>query len=55
MQIEIAGGGRIDNDTRNIFVYGYSSAYGAAPHEVTAALIQRRYPMANIRFAYEGY
>ena len=55
LQVEISGGGRIDNDTRNIYIYGYSSAYGAAPHEVTAALIQRWYPMANITFAYKGY
>jgi len=55
LQVEVLGGGRIENDIQNIRVFGYSSAFGPAPHELAAALIQRSYPMSNITHSYSGY
>ncbi len=36
-------------------IYGFSSAFGPAPHEVTAALIRRWHPFAAVETSYEGY
>lgn len=57
---EPLGGGRIrhDDGAKAITVYGYSSAYGQAPHDLSAALIRQWYPMYtpdNITASYEGY
>lgn len=54
------GGGRIRHDpqARAIDVYGYSAAFGPAPHELAAALLARWYPLYdkdNITVSYEGY
>lgn len=49
------GGGRIDNDGKHIKVFGFSTAFGPAPHEISAALIRRAYPMADITTSYDGY
>lgn len=54
-KVEVLGGGRIENDIQSIRVFGYSSAFGAAPHELAAALIQRSYPMSAITPSYTGY
>ena len=56
----VLGGGRIRHDpqARAIDVYGYSAAFGPAPHELAAALLARWYPLYdkdNITVSYEGY
>ena len=61
MQVaEPLGGGRIshDPDADTINIYGYSSAYGQAPHDLSAAIVRKwfpLYPPGNITVSYEGY
>ena len=55
MQVEVLGGGRIENSVEQISVFGYSSAFGPAWHELTAALLRRAYPMAVITTSDMGY
>lgn len=52
-----AGGGRIEHypSQRIIAVYGYSAAFGQAPHHVTAALLRRWLPFHDITASYDGY
>lgn len=43
---------------RVVHVYGYSGAFGTAPHELSVALIRKWYPLYNpdhIYCSYEGY
>lgn len=51
------GGGRIEHYTqqRAVAVYGFSSAFGQAPHDVTAALLRRWLPLHDITVSYQGY
>ena len=54
------GGGRIrhDDGAKAIMIYGYSSAYGQAPHDLSAAIVRQWYPMyapEKITVSYEGY
>lgn len=54
------GGGRIrhDDGSKAINIYGYSSAYGQAPHDLSAAIVRQWYPMYapdKITVSYEGY
>ncbi|GAX75261.1 hypothetical protein CEUSTIGMA_g2706.t1 [Chlamydomonas eustigma] len=56
--IQSAPPGPADAATRNqrcLKIFGYSSAFGAAPHEVTAALVRKWHPFTNISTSYEGY
>jgi len=57
MRLEVVGGGRMEHhaEQRIISIYGYSAAFGQAPHEVTAALLQRWWPLHDITTSYEGY
>lgn len=60
LEVDVCGGGRMEHHAEQqvVQVYGYSSAFGAAPHEVTAALLSRAlplYPSASIVTSYEGY
>ena len=60
LRCEVLGGGRIEHHAEAgvISVYGYSAAFGPAPHEVTAALLRRWYPFYQpdaITISYEGY
>jgi hypothetical protein len=57
LEVEVLGGGRmeVEVEARRVRVYGYSAAFGPAPHEVTAALLRRWLPLAEIEWAYEGY
>lgn len=60
LQLEVLGGGRIEHHSEQgvISVYGYSAAFGPAPHEVSAALLRRWYPFydpAAITVSYSGY
>lgn len=56
-QVKVLGGGRItvDVDAQSIAIFGYSSAFGAAPHEISKALVQRWRPFAEVTSSYEGY
>ena len=36
-------------------VFGYSSAFGPAPHEVAAALLRKWLPLHAVETSYEGY
>jgi hypothetical protein len=51
------GGGRIEHysQQRALSVFGFSSAFGQAPHHVTAALLRRWLPLHDITASYEGY
>lgn len=57
VQVSVLGGGRISHDpaAAAIHVYGYSSAFGPAPHEVAAALLRRWLPLHTVTTSYEGY
>lgn len=60
LKVTPLGGGRIrhDPERRTIEVYGYSAAFGPAPHEVSAAMLHRWYPLydkESITVSYEGY
>ncbi|KAK9904943.1 hypothetical protein WJX75_006102 [Coccomyxa subellipsoidea] len=56
-QVVPVGGGRIafDEQKKTIDIYGYSSAYDQAPHDVTAVLIRRNYPFHAVSVSYSGY
>lgn len=47
-QVEPLGGGRIEMTGRTALIYGYSQAFGQAPHDVSAALVRRCYPLLNV-------
>lgn len=52
------GGGRIEHDPsqKEIYIYGYSSGYGTAVHDITAVLCKRAFPFyTKITVAYSGY
>ena len=53
------GGGRIkfEPEEKNIFVYGYSNAYGRyeGQHEKTVEILKNFYPDYNITWSNEGY
>lgn len=55
--LDVLGGGRIvvDDEIRQISVYGYSAAFGAAVHEVSRTILLQTYPLYGIGVSYEGY
>ena len=55
MTLEPLGGGRIERSKDKIKVYGYSVAFGAAPHEISKRLIKIWHPFSDIEISYEGY
>ncbi|KAK9804810.1 hypothetical protein WJX72_006897 [[Myrmecia] bisecta] len=57
LKVEPLGGGRIEHhaDTKVISIYGYSSAFGQAPHAVTAGLVRKWFPLHDVTVSYEGY
>jgi len=61
--VEVLGGGRMqviskslekENDLL-IKIYGYSAAFGQAPHSVTAEILRRVDPCLEVEVSYEGY
>jgi hypothetical protein len=54
-QVDPLGGGRISVEGRAATVYGYSQAFGQAPHDVSAALVRRCYPLLDVAVSWEGY
>jgi phosphohistidine phosphatase len=60
LTVDVLGGGRIEHypEQQMLSVYGYSAAFGPAPHEVTAAILQRWFPFYapdGITISYQGY
>jgi phosphohistidine phosphatase len=60
LQLDVLGGGRIEHypDQGVLSVYGYSAAFGPAPHELAAAVLRQWYPFygsKGISVSYEGY
>jgi NADH pyrophosphatase NudC (nudix superfamily) len=55
MTIEPLGGGRIERVDNKVYIYGYSVAFGVAPHEISRRIIQMWHPLAEISHSYEGY
>ncbi|KXZ47337.1 hypothetical protein GPECTOR_36g61 [Gonium pectorale] len=64
LQVTPLGGGRMRHEPEagpggvRLEVYGYSAAFGPAPHELVAALVHRWYPLydrQSITVSYEGY
>lgn len=57
LRLETVGGGRMNHvmDERMIHIYGYSVAFGQAPHDVTADIIRRAMPFHDVVVSYEGY
>jgi phosphohistidine phosphatase len=60
LSVDVLGGGRIEHypEQQVLSVYGYSAAFGPAPHEVAAALLHRWFPFygaAGISISYDGY
>lgn len=59
LNVDILGGGRIEHRVGEaVHIYGYSSAFGPAPHEVSAALVRRWFPFYDpraVKCSYEGY
>ncbi|CAL8464400.1 g3935 [Coccomyxa elongata] len=56
-QLVPLGGGRIafNEENKTISIYGYSSAYDQAPHDITAVLVRRSYPFHTVSVSYSGY
>lgn len=57
LRLEVVGGGRMEHQAEVglVSIYGFSAAFGQAPHEVSAALLQRWWPLHEVTVAYEGY
>lgn len=57
VQVQVLGGGRMEHhsDQRALSIYGYSSAFGQAPHDVTAAITRKWLPLHDIHVSYDGY
>lgn len=57
LRVAPLGGGRLELDSiqKTIHIYGFSSAFGQAVHEVAAALLKRWLPFHTVTVSYEGY
>jgi ADP-ribose pyrophosphatase YjhB (NUDIX family) len=57
LRVEALGGGRMEYRPQEaaLAIYGYSMAFGPAPHEVAAALVADRHPLLAISTSYDGY
>jgi phosphohistidine phosphatase len=60
LNLEPLGGGRIEHfaGEGKVHVFGYSVAFGAAVHEVTAAILRSQFPLyrpQDVTASYEGY
>lgn len=56
-ELDVLGGGRmqIDCKKKSIQIYGYSAAFGQAPHEISACIIRRDLPFHDVHISYDGY
>ena len=57
VDMDVLGGGRIEIDvpTKRVSIYGFSAAFGQAPHEVTAAILKASLPFHTFNVSYDGY
>lgn len=60
LQVDPLGGGRIEHwpDQGVLSIYGYSAAFGPAPHEVSCAIVRDWYPFYDdnsVSVSYDGY
>eukprot|EP00890_Picochlorum_soloecismus_P000828 jgi/Picsp_1/1746/NSC_05218-R1_nad+ diphosphatase len=57
IELEVLGGGRIkvEASDRSIHVYGYSAAFGQAPHDITGAILRANLPFHSVNVSYDGY
>lgn len=57
VQLKVLGGGRMEHhpDQKVLSIFGYSTGFGQAPHEVTAAIAKRWLPLHDVTISYEGY
>jgi phosphohistidine phosphatase len=61
LHLGVLGGGRIEHEPHSkpcVHVFGYSSAFGSAVHEVSAVIIRRAFPFyvaEDVTVSYEGY
>ena len=57
IDLEVLGGGRIkvEASNRSIHVYGYSAAFGQAPHDITGAILRANLPFHSVHVSYDGY
>lgn len=53
--VEVLGGGRMEVLGTLNRVYGYSAAFGQAPHHITAGLLLRWNPFLDVDVSYDGY
>mmetsp|Transcript_7512 Transcript_7512/g.15075 ORF Transcript_7512/g.15075 Transcript_7512/m.15075 type:complete len:603 (-) Transcript_7512:143-1951(-) len=56
-ELEVLGGGRIKvcPSTRTISIFGFSSAFSQAPHEITGCILRASLPFHHIHVSYDGY
>ena len=58
IKVECVGGGRIfhEPEKKDIFVFGYSQAFGRPDHQISVDLLKQAYPdYLQITFSNEGY
>ena len=57
LHLDVLGGGRIQVDAtdNSISVFGFSAAFGQAPHEITGSILRAALPFYSIHVSYEGY
>lgn len=57
VNLEVLGGGRIEicSSTRSISIFGFSSAFSQAPHEISACILRASLPFHQIHVSYDGY
>ena len=57
VQVQVLGGGRMEHHPEQcvLSIFGYSSAFGQAPHNVSAAIARQWLPLHTITVSYEGY
>ena len=54
---KVLGGGRINHDSKSkeLKVYGYSTGFGPADHQVTVEILKQKYGDYKITWSDEGY
>lgn len=57
LELQPLGGGRMEHSPEGkwVKVFGYSAAFGQAPHEMTAVLLRKWLPWYDVEVSYDGY
>ncbi|XP_014662346.1 PREDICTED: 14 kDa phosphohistidine phosphatase-like [Priapulus caudatus] len=57
LDVFCTGGGRIEHDptAKTLKVYGHSTGYGKADHEISVEILKKKYPEYNITCSDDGY